>query len=176
MTRPVLLDLCCGEGGAGEGYRRAGWEVIGVDTRDMAARYPCRFVRGDALEVFDHWRDRVDAVHTSPPCQRWTHGNAANDVGHHPDLIAAHREALESTGLPYVIENVPRAPLRSPIVLCGTMFGLTAEDDDGTKLYLRRHRQFESNRPLTAPRQCRHPRGVQWAGAYGGARRDKHDA
>ena len=29
--RPRLLDLFGGAGGAGEGYRRAGFEVVGVD-------------------------------------------------------------------------------------------------------------------------------------------------
>ena len=29
--RPLVLDLFCGAGGAGEGYRRAGFDVTGVD-------------------------------------------------------------------------------------------------------------------------------------------------
>lgn len=74
------------------------------------------------------------------------------------------------------MENVPKAPLRRDLVLCGTMFGLTATDDDGTPLHLRRHRVFESNVPLVAPGSCVHPRGVQWAGVYGGARKDKVEA
>lgn len=32
MRRPRLLDLCCGEGGAGKGYDLAGFDVLGVDT------------------------------------------------------------------------------------------------------------------------------------------------
>lgn len=34
----------------------------------------------------------------------------------------------------------------------------------------------ESNIPLTAPGPCVHPLGVQWAGVYGGARKDKTEA
>jgi DNA (cytosine-5)-methyltransferase 1 len=170
------LDLCSGQGGAAEGYLRAGFDVIGVDVNDYSEQYPGRFVQGDALDALDRFADIVDAVHTSPPCQRWTHGNVANSVEHHPDLIASHRAALQGLGLPYVIENVPRAPLHDPLILCGSMFDLTAVDLDGTLLHLRRHRHFESSVDLVAPRPCRHPRGVQWAGAYGGARRDKVEA
>jgi DNA (cytosine-5)-methyltransferase 1 len=118
-----------------------------------------------------------DVIHASPPCQRYTHGNVAgNQSAKWPDLIGATRDELENSGRPYVIENVPRAPLCRPLVLCGTMFNLATLDADGTLLHLRRHRLFESNIPLAPPRPCAHVRGAQWAGAYGGARHDKHDA
>lgn len=58
----------------------------------------------------------------------------------YPDLVGPVRELLDQTGLPYVL-NVPGAPLRPDVTLCGQMFGL--------ELY--RHRIFESNRPLSAP-------------------------
>jgi len=51
----------------------------------------------------------------------------------YPDLVAATRDRLESTGLPFVIENTPGAPIRPDLVLCGSMFGLR----------LVRHRWFE---------------------------------
>ena len=41
---------------------------------------------------------------------------------------------------------------------------------------MERHRLFESNIDLTAPAGCSHPRDVQVAGSYGGARRDKWEA
>ena len=47
---------------------------------------------------------------------------------------------LEASGLPWVIENVPGAPMRADYVLCGTQFGL------GTF----RHRWFEVSWPVTA--------------------------
>ena len=43
MQRLVLLDLFCCEGGAGEGYRRAGFDVVGVDIEDKSGRNPHRF-------------------------------------------------------------------------------------------------------------------------------------
>lgn len=48
------------------------------------------------------------------------------------------------TGKPWVIENVPGAPLIDPVTLCGSHFGLST-DFDGRKVGLQRHRLFESN-------------------------------
>lgn len=178
MSAPVLLDLCSGQGGAAQGYRRAGFTVVGCDTRKACGkRYPGDFLHMDALEALELYSSQVDAVHASPPCQRWTHGNVANDTSEYPDLITPIRAALLPTGLPYIIENVPRAPLRNPMRLCGTMFGLGAIDTDGTRLRLQRHRLFESNVFLYPPGPCRHkPDGAVWAGAYGGARRTRAGA
>jgi DNA (cytosine-5)-methyltransferase 1 len=174
--RPRLLDLYCCEGGAAVGYYRAGFEVFGVDLFEdySQKRYPFASFQGDALGSL-YCLDGFDAIHASPPCQRHSAGTRAGNRDKYPDLIGPTRDSLVRTGLPYVIENVEGAPLVDPITLCGTMFGLTAVDDDGTKLYLKRHRLFESNVPLVAP-QHDEPKGVQWAGSYGGARRDKHEA
>ena len=35
MTAPRLLDLFCGAGGAGEGYRRAGFDVTGTEPAPL---------------------------------------------------------------------------------------------------------------------------------------------
>jgi DNA (cytosine-5)-methyltransferase 1 len=146
IRKPVLLDLFCCAGGAAMGYHRAGFEVIGVDIEPQP-RYPFRFEQGDAQDVLDAlilkgtWRGlgRFDAVHASPPCQAYSPLNAYNRI-EYPDLVDATREQLLTLGLPYVIENVPQAPLRDPERLCGAMFGL--------RLY--RHRDFETNWPLMA--------------------------
>lgn len=176
--KPRLLDLCGCEGGAAAGYMAAGWHVTSVDL-DAAAlkRNPAdEKVEADALfYLVSNWRD-FDAFHLSAPCQRWAANGGNPAASSWPDLITPGRDYLEATGKPYVMENVIKAPLRRDLILCGSMFDLTATDTDGTTLHLRRHRVFESNVPLTAPRPCRHPRGVQWAGVYGGARGDKHEA
>lgn len=95
-----------------------------------------------------------------------------------PRLIDATRAAILATGRPYVIENVAgaRPELRSPVLLCGRMFGLTTTDTDGTPLVLDRHRLFESDVLLAQPDHPVHDPTAQVAGAYAGARRDKREA
>jgi DNA (cytosine-5)-methyltransferase 1 len=180
--RPMLLDLCGCEGGAAAGYMAAGWHVTSVDL-DAAAlkRNPAdRKCVGDALDllrrIVDGFVTGFDAIHASFPCQHWAANGANSAADKWPDLITPGRRLLDATGLPWVMENVPKSPLRRDLVLCGSMFGLTATDTDGTELHLQRHRVFESSVPLVAPGPCVHPRGVQWAGVYGGARKDKIEA
>jgi DNA (cytosine-5)-methyltransferase 1 len=160
-----LLDLFCGAGGAGEGYRRAGFDVTGVDIKPMP-RNPHTFVQGDALEYVAAHGHEYDVIHASPPCQ--AHTSAQSIRGReHPDLVGTTRDLLEATGKPYVIENVPGAPLRNPITLCGTMFGLGVPEKNG---YLQRHRLFEFGGGIEAPiltMPCVHPRGLRSVGVYG---------
>lgn len=144
MTKPKLLDLFCCQGGASKGYADAGFEVVGVDIR-YQQHYPYEFHQNDALAfLWSHGR-LFDAAHASPPCQ--AHSNAQKIMGNtHPDLIAPTREALREWGKPFVIENVPGAPLIDPVELCGAMFGLETY----------RHRLFETNWKLTAPAHPEH--------------------
>ena len=178
MSKPRLLDLAGCEGGAAAGYMEAGWHVTSVDIDPAALkRNPAdETVLSDALVFLAANYARFDAFHLSAPCQRWAANGANPASSSWPDLITPGRVLLEATGRPWVMENVLKAPLRRDLILCGSMFNLTATDLDGTELRLRRHRVFESNIPLTAPGPCVHPRGVQWAGVYGGARKDKVEA
>lgn len=132
--KPRLLDLFCGDGGAAIGYALAGWDVYGVDIRPHP-RYPFWFMRGDAL-TFP--LDGFDAYHASPPCQAYSVMKSLKKAREHPKLIEPIRERLAATGKPYVIENVPGAPLIDPLTLCGSMFDLRSH-----RGYLRRHRLFE---------------------------------
>lgn len=68
MTRPRLLDLFCGAGGAGKGYADAGFDVVGVDIHPQLD-YPFAFICGDALTVLADIGHSFDAIHASPPCQ-----------------------------------------------------------------------------------------------------------
>jgi SAM-dependent methyltransferase len=160
-VKPRLLDLFCGAGGATKGYQRAGWHVTGVDIKEQANYCGDEFVKANALDFvqrFDLRRpydwsglqglwlqdyDWFHTIHASPPCQRWS--RKTHDRERHPDLITPLRSLLEDTGLAYVIENVPDAPLRRDLHLCGSSFGLGVE----------RHRVFESNVQLMGP-ACAH--------------------
>src|SRR5215475_11318388 len=153
MTQPELLDVCSGAGGCTKGYQRAGFRVTGVDNRPQPRYAGDEFILADALDVLAdiEFLRRFDVVHTSPPCQRWAEGADwhGND---YPDLITPIRPLLEAAGIPYVIENVPEAPLRPDVILCGTQFGLQA---DGFEV--RRHRAFEISHDIwfLAP-PCQH--------------------
>lgn len=132
------------------GYSRAGFEVVGVDIKHQK-RYPFEFHQGDALRyVAEHWRE-FDAIHASPPCQAFTALRTMPNAKEHPDLVWPTRLLLIASGLPYVIENVPGAPLTPSVILCGTMFGLGVRDAE-----LRRHRLFECNWEVGLTPQCQH--------------------
>lgn len=104
------------------GYFRAGFRVEGVDHLPQR-NYPFRFYQDDALRYLEKEYRRYDVIHASPPCQ--AHSNLRNLSGKvYEDIIPQTRELLQWTGKPYVIENVENALLESPIVLCGSMFGL----------------------------------------------------
>jgi DNA (cytosine-5)-methyltransferase 1 len=160
VTRPLLLDLFCCEGGAGTGYYRAGFDVIGVDIVPQP-RYPFEFHEDEAVKVLDRLVSgytqkgfrlaNFAAIHASCPCQAHTDLQKQNKRDY-PDLIGPTRELLEATGLPYVIENVEGAPLRDPVKFCG------ANDDAFPGLSVIRHRLFETNWPLEGvPCPARHP-------------------
>ena len=153
--RPRLLDLFCGAGGAAMGYHRAGFDVTGVDNRPQP-RYPFEFHQGDALGALDQldflahaWGGNFDAIHASPPCQdhmrhplhtQKRHGTA--------DLLPGTRARLASQRSPWVIENVPGAPMRVDYKLCGCIFGLGVQ----------RERWFETSwRGFELRQPCAHP-------------------
>jgi DNA (cytosine-5)-methyltransferase 1 len=147
--RRRLLDLFCGAGGAAMGYFQAGFEVVGVDLYRQT-HYPFPFVQADAFAFLaSEDLSRYDVIHASPPCQRYSNGNALSSTIH-PKLVTPTRLALIETGKPYVVENVERAPLVDPVVLCGSSFGLQAEGFE-----IRRHRVFETTFPVAQP-PCRH--------------------
>jgi DNA (cytosine-5)-methyltransferase 1 len=144
-----LLDLFSGAGGAAMGYHRAGFEVVGVDIVEQP-NYPFKFILGDALAIAEDQPEllsNVDVIHASPPCQTFTaYRRRGAGVGdRYRDLVVETRALLQATELPYLIENVPTAPLREPVQICGSSFGLD----------IRRHRLFESNVHLVVP-PCNH--------------------
>ncbi|GAA2614418.1 hypothetical protein GCM10010425_03670 [Streptomyces spororaveus] len=144
--QPRLLDAFCCQGGAGMGYHRAGFEVTGVD-KDAQIRYPLGFDQGDAIDFIRTFGSGFDFIHASPPCQHDTDCQRIQGRAH-PDLIGPTRDALESTGRPWVMENVRGAApkLHQPVMLCGAMFGLQTY----------RHRYFETGGGFALP-QLPHP-------------------
>lgn len=165
-TRKKLkcLDLFCGAGGASTGLHHAGFEVTGVDIKPQP-RYPFRFIQGDAL-VQD--LSPYDFVWASPPCQAYSSLRHMVNSRSHEKLIPVVRNLLEAWGGgPWVIENVggARYELQHPIMLCGSMFGLSSHG-----YQVQRHRYFESNVSVTTPGICVHSQPTM--GIYGAKVRD----
>lgn len=151
MSKPRLLDLFAGPGGAAVGYARAGFEVVGVDILPWQG-FPYECHKGDALAFLTEHGNDFDAIHASPPCQ--THSALKTSGNYNPDdytdLLQPTIDALRDIGKPWIVENVPGAPMgTSPLLLCGSMFGLGYQ----------RHRLFVGggwNFPDWAPYPCDH--------------------
>lgn len=160
----MLVDLFCGQGGASRGYELAGFAVRGVDVKPQP-RYPYPFCEADALEYLAGLTAAdlcgIDAFHASPPCQAYSVTRSVWKRGH-PMLVEDVRAALAATGKPFVMENVPGAPLVNAYTLCGGGFGL------GTGgRHLKRHRLFECHGfDLGLVPPCSHF-GHQAVGVYG---------
>jgi len=168
--KPRLLDLFSGAGGAGMGYYRAGFEVVGVDIKPQP-HYPFEFHQADAL-AFP--LEGFDAYHASPPCQGYSaSANLPWLVGKdYPLLILPTRLILQATAKPYVIENVKRARIgckqletrgisehgMDAGILCGCMFDFP--------FYL--ERLFETNFLWWQPKHKKH--GALTRGRMFGAR------
>jgi DNA (cytosine-5)-methyltransferase 1 len=152
----ILVDLFCGAGGMGRGFKEAGFEVLGIDIEPQPRYGGDDFQCEDAI-AYLRWivnspehLTAVDGFHASTPCQAYAPVTAwRGDRASHPDYVAEVRRLLEETGKPWVMENVPEPPLRADLTLCGTMFALP----------IRRHRVFETNWPIKRhPADCTHRR------------------
>jgi DNA (cytosine-5)-methyltransferase 1 len=126
------------------GLHRAGFDVVGIDIQPQP-HYPFSFIQADALGI--SFRG-FDLIWASPPCQSYVNNGLkvlADRSRRHqppkPKLIEPFRAKLIASGVLWVMENVPTAPLRRDIVLDGDMFGL------GTF----RQRIFETNFFSLAP-------------------------
>jgi DNA (cytosine-5)-methyltransferase 1 len=116
--------------------------------RSGAASFTCAGILETLAAPQVRW---FDAIVVAPPCQwysamsRCRPGIAAT----YPELITPVREALNATGLPWVIENVEAAGpwMKDPAMLCGWMFG--------REFY--RHRLFEAGGGLVLDSPPRPP-------------------
>lgn len=147
-----VLDICCKAGGTSMGYYRAGFEVVGVDIEPQP-KFPFKFIQADGLKFLAEHAHEYDLISVSPPCQEYSKSTEQwkKEGREYPDLISDFRKLLTESGKPYVIENVPGAPLINPIFLNGAMFGL----------FVHRPRYFECNFPVIQPWMPVVPRPVK---------------
>lgn len=145
------------------GYALAGFEVTGIDVKH-GKRYPYTYIKGDVRDYLSQdYLSNFDVIAASPPCQTFSatrhlrdaQGKSTSKVNMIPEV----RAALLASCKPYIIENVPHAPLLDPVQVCGSAFGLK----------VRRHRLFESNLKLVGT-HCDHKGQGRPVGIYGSMR------
>ncbi len=117
-----ILDLFCCSGGSAWGIKQAfpDAEIVGYDIIPQPD-YPFKQIVAD-------WEtskpEEYNFIWASPPCQGYIPYLSEKSRAKYPKLIDKVREFLLKSGKPFVIENVPGAPLRKDLMLCGAMFGL----------------------------------------------------
>lgn len=139
---------------------------VGLNPQDTNSSEP---VKADAANI--PLRPGADLAVLHPPCQKWSQltGYAGGEPDDHPNMIPLARHLGKTLADDYIIENVPRAPLKSPkgggnVILDGQMFGLP----------IPKRRQFETSFPLPEPPEYEtvqayggldaHRKGAAWAG------------
>lgn len=101
---------------------------VGIDPSPNP--YTDELIEADARNVTFERTFDLGVFH--PPCQQWTPGAAMQGTrDNHDNLIPVARELGREYCDNWVIENVPRAPLHSPVVLNGGMFGLPLHYERG---------------------------------------------
>ena len=163
MSRPRHLELYAGGCGSAWGWVRAGFDVVAIDNhkrRDLPESEHLTFIKADARKVLQDiaYLRTFDTLGGGPPCQTHTRAKHLRDAQGKTttkvDLIPQTVTGFEAAGRLYVVENVPEAPLRRDLLLCGSMFPeLRVRDATGVR-YPRRHRIFRSNVHLDAPGTC----------------------
>lgn len=143
-----VLDGFCGAGGATRGFQIEGHTVTGVDSKPQPRYIGDRFIKKNFFDLDINWiRRNFDLVYTGPPCQAYV---TMSHRDNHPNLVGPTRVRLKEIGLPWIIENVPTAPLVRWIFLCGLMFPV---------LRVIRHRKFEHSDDMfiRQPEHFEHP-------------------
>lgn len=138
------------------GYHRAGFtEIVGVDLTPQP-HYPFTFIQGDALEFLAKYGAEFDAIHASPPCQRFTQAQRLQQR-EHPDLLTPTLGLLATIGKPWVVEKVVGAPMPGAVLLCGLSLGVK----------VKRHRLFAASFPIKGT-VCPKGHPGEWFTVFGG--------
>lgn len=147
--KPLLLDAFSCAGLGADGFAEH-FEVVCVDNDPKALTHnPHHTVLGDAVQLLGDagFMSQFKAVHASPPCQLFSATRRLADAqgkgqGRAVDLLSPVLDLFDGLETPWVVENVPRSPLKrmGAVQLCGSSWGLKVQ----------RHRMFLSNVPLLA--------------------------
>lgn len=190
---PVMLDTFACGGGAGEGYRRAGFDVYAIDNDPKTLKVnPHPWLLADAMLSIATLLDgrtigpftdgrvlslrNIAAIHGSPPCQGYSIMNNLPWIRSrtYPLLILPLRELLEQTGKPYIIENVAGAASVKNLTKLGLLdhrlrAAWLCGGMFGLPIY--RHRYFETNWFWPQPGHPKHIRVIASGRNLGGRAR-----
>ena len=130
--KPIILHCFADYGTESEVLNGFGEVIrVGIDPKDADHSSP---IQADAHIGEKDWdlpiKDNVtfDLGVFHPVCSRWA---ATTSISGNPDdhenMIPSARLLAEKYCDHHIIENVPRAPLKDPVVLNGRMFGLPIE-------------------------------------------------
>lgn len=119
---PRILHCYADHGVESEALTTYG-EVVRVGLKPRPNQSSVR-IQADAREL-PFCDDSFDLGLFHPTCSKWASmTNISGDPDSHPNLIPDARREAQRTCEHWIIENVPQAPLRDPVVLDGKMFGL----------------------------------------------------
>lgn len=142
MTDYEILHVFADTGVESEALSAYGRVIrFGLNPRDLNASEP---VKADANHMPLKEGYKADLAVLHPPCTRWALlSQMAENVEpeDYPNLIPLAREIGETYAEHYIIENVPKAPLRDPVILTGRMFNIP----------VKRERAFETSFPVDQP-------------------------
>jgi hypothetical protein len=131
-----MLDLFCGRFGWGKAFAARGWEVAGIDlVEPPEVPLGCTFIKRDILSWNKGWdwerfAASFDFICASSPCEQFSvHGmKHFHPNPPYPDLgikLFNHTRSLcESSGVPYVMENVRAAQdfVGNAVNHCGSFY------------------------------------------------------
>lgn len=123
--KPLALDLCCGKGGWTNGLLATGWDVVGVDIKDMggyqshlfltdAKTLTVEMLKAFQIEKYGTAREFALVV-ASPPCQDFSYSSlpfkkarAKFSKANPPDdsIWKACERIAKELGAPLILENV----------------------------------------------------------------------
>lgn len=131
-----MLDLFCGRFGWGKAFAERGWEVVGVDLVEPPyIPDGCSFIRADILQIVSSkhgrfsiyecdagpgtgeelWTMKPDFICASSPCEQFSvhgmkHFHPSPPYPERGIKLFNHTRAIcETSGVPYVMENVRAA-------------------------------------------------------------------
>ena len=115
-----------------------------------------------------------DLAIAHPKCQRFSKATAGggSDPEDHPNQIPEAREACQRLADHYIIENVPQAPLHSPVKFTGGMFGMAIHYPRAfeTSFYIPQPARTPRFRPEHGPLAEQGKDGHAWVGTNEGWR------